>query len=95
MTLRTTVKALGILAGFLLIGYGYVIAGADRYDDISNKYAASISTVGVILVLVATGGFFTSRVSLGLEAAGYIIGLGGGTWSFWHIANNQQHFERA
>ena len=94
--LRPIVKTLGVLAGFLLIAYGFAIAGLPRYDDVSNRYASAISSVGLILVLVATGGFFAgSRFSLGLEASGYVVGLIGGTWAFRRIANNKQHFEKA
>ncbi|WP_435075972.1 hypothetical protein [Halococcus sp. AFM35] len=94
--LRPTVKALGVLAGFLLIAYGFAIAGLPRYDTVSNKYASAISSVGLVLVLVATGGFFAgSRISLALEASGYAVGGIGGTLAFRRIANNQQRFEQA
>ena len=96
MTLRTTVKAVGILAGFLLIGYGFVLAGVSRYDEVSNRYASAISSVGLILVLVATGGFFAgTRFSLALEAAGYAVGGIGGTWAFRRITTKKQRFEKA
>ncbi|EMA42670.1 hypothetical protein [Halococcus saccharolyticus] len=94
--LRLAVKALGIVAGFLLIGYGFAIRGAPRYDTVSDRYASAISSVGLILVLVATGGFFAgTRLSLALEGGGYLTGLIGGTWAFRRIANHQKRYEEA
>ncbi|WP_273835153.1 hypothetical protein [Halococcus sp. PRR34] len=94
--LRLSVKLLGILAGFLLLGYGFALAGRPEYDDVSDRYASRISTVGLILVLVATGGFLAgSLISLVLEGAAYVVGIVGGTIVYRRITHNQSHYEKA
>lgn len=96
LDLQLSIKALGLLAGFLLMGYGFAIAGMGRYAMVSNKYASGISTVGLVVILVATGGFLAgSALSLALEGAGYLLAGFGGTLAFRRIANNQQRFEQA
>lgn len=94
--LRLSVKALGILAGFLLIGYGFAIAKAPRYEQVDDRYASAISTVGLITLLVATGGFFAGTlVNLALEAAGYATSIVGGTWALRRIENHKPRYEEA
>lgn len=94
--LRAAVKTLGVLAGFLLIGYGFAIAKLSRYEQVHDRYARRISTVGVVLILVATGGFVDgTRTALVLEGGGYAVGMVGGTWMFRRIANHQQRYEEA
>lgn len=93
---RLAVKMIGVVAGFLLIGYGFVIAGAGRYDTVANRYASRLSTVGLAIVFVAAGGFLAgSWAALAFEAAGYLALGVGGTVAFRRIATHQQRYEEA
>ena len=96
IALRLAVKALGIATGFLLIGYGFTIKYADRYDAVSDRYATAISTVGLLLVLVATAGAVAwTRWGLAIEGTAYVSGLVGGTWAFRRITTHQQRYSEA
>lgn len=93
---RLMVKTLGAVAGFLLIGYGFVLAGAGRYDPVSNRYASRLATAGLALVFVALGGFLAgSLTALVLEGTGYLAAGLGGTLVFRRMANNKHRYEKA
>ena len=90
-----TVKFAGFAVGALLFAYALLIAKAGRYGDVSDKYASAFSTVGLVIITVAAGGFTRPPINLVLEAGGYVIAAVFGTVAFRRIANNQRLFKRA
>ena len=90
-----TVKTIGILVGFLLFLYAFAIAKLVRFERVSDRYASAFATVGLLVVLVASGGFTRPPANYGLELAGYLVAVVGATVAFWRIADKKSHFEEA
>lgn len=77
------VEWLGILSGVLLMGYGIALAKIDRYEDVDDWFATGFSTVGFVLILVATNYVIPLYLlSLSLRAVGYLVAAGVGTYAF-------------
>lgn len=90
-----SVKTLGICVGILLFAYAIALAKLDRYAKVSDKYASAFSTVGLAVVLVASGGFTRPPINLLAEVAGYLALAAAGTFAIWRIDNHQQRYQRA
>ena len=87
------VETLGMAAGILLLLYGVVLAKLPRYEPVDDWWAWAFSTVGFVLVLIATNYVLPLYVvSLSLRLVGYLLAAVMGTVGFLTLTRRPDRF---